>query len=274
MPTCRVVVARVRARDVAHGDPRDVRGNTVLVVGGGNTGYQIAKELAATRTAHLAVGSRQKPLPQRILGRDLFSWLTAFGLLDKTGDSRLGKKLRDRNTLIGSSPRELRRHGIIERPRITGATDATVQFADGSSVDADTIIWATGYRSDYSWLALPVLDETGRVRHRRGVTSVPGLYFLGLSWQHIRRSGLLGWVKDDAEFISAEIENNAPGATPIALTTSNLEPAAPETTALPQGAGPRRASRAAARPSRSRLISRPAPASSHGRGELRPPSPR
>ena len=49
---------------------------TALVVGGGNTGYQIAKELAATHEVHLSVGSRQKPLPQRLLGRDLFWWLT------------------------------------------------------------------------------------------------------------------------------------------------------------------------------------------------------
>ena len=52
---------------------------TVLVVGGGNTGFQIAKELSATHEVHLAVGSRQTPLPQRFLGRDLFWWLTKTG---------------------------------------------------------------------------------------------------------------------------------------------------------------------------------------------------
>ncbi|HEY6616043.1 MAG TPA: hypothetical protein VIZ32_16040, partial [Vicinamibacterales bacterium] len=46
----------------------------------------------------------------------------------------------------------------------------------------------------------------GRVLHRRGVTDVPGLYFLGLSWQHTRGSALIGWVKDDAEFIAAQID--------------------------------------------------------------------
>ena len=49
----------------------------------------------------------------------------------------------------------------------------------------------------------------GRVRHRRGVTDVPGLYFLGLSWQYTRGSALLGWVKDDAEFIAAQIAAGA-----------------------------------------------------------------
>jgi len=72
------------------------------------------------------------------------------------------------------------------------------------------VIWATGYRPDHSWITLPILDETGRVRHRRGVTDVHGLYFLGLSWQHTRGSALLGWVGDDAEFIAGEIEVTQP----------------------------------------------------------------
>ena len=73
-------------------------------------------------------------------------------------------------------------------------------------LEVDAVIWATGYRPDYSWIELPVVDEAGRLRHRRGVTDVPGLYFLGLSWQHTRGSALIGWVKDDAEFIAARIE--------------------------------------------------------------------
>ena len=73
--------------------PSDVPAGTVLVVGGGNTGFQIAKELSATHKVVLSVGSRQKPLPQRVLGRDLFWWLTKARILDKTVESRLGRKL-------------------------------------------------------------------------------------------------------------------------------------------------------------------------------------
>jgi putative flavoprotein involved in K+ transport len=71
------------------------------------------------------------------------------------------------------------------------------------------VIWATGYRLDHSWIAAAVVDSEGSVRHRRGVTDVPGLYFLGLSWQYTRGSALLGWLKDDAEFIAAQIAANA-----------------------------------------------------------------
>ena len=186
--------------------PSDVPEGTVLVVGGGNTGYQIAKELSATRKVQLAVGTRQKPLPQRLLGRDLFWWLAKTGLIGKTVDSRIGRRLQQRDTLIGSSPRELRRRYRIDmKPRVVAASGRTISFADGSELDVDAVIWATGYRSEHSWIEPSVLGSDGRVQHRRGVTEVPGLYFLGLSWQHTRGSALIGWVKDDAEFIAAEI---------------------------------------------------------------------
>lgn len=185
--------------------PSEIARGAVLVVGGGNTGYQIAKELSATHNVHLAVGSHQKPLPQKFLGRDLFWWLTKTGLINKTVESRLGRRLRSRDTLIGSTPRELSDYGIDLRPRVVATSDRTVTFADGASVDVDSVIWATGYRSDYSWIDLPLLSSDGRLQHRRGITDVPGLYFLGLTWQHTRGSALIGFVKDDAEFIAQRI---------------------------------------------------------------------
>jgi putative flavoprotein involved in K+ transport len=187
--------------------PGDVSEGTVLVVGGGNTGFQIAKELSATRKVFLSVGSRQKPLPQRLFGRDLFWWLTKTGVLKKTAASRLGRKLRDRDTLIGSSPRELqRRYGVELRPRVVDARERTVRFEDGSDLEVDAVIWATGYRPDYSWIALEVFDPQGRLKHLRGVTDVPGLYFLGLTWQHTRGSALIGFVKNDAAYIAEQIK--------------------------------------------------------------------
>jgi putative flavoprotein involved in K+ transport len=192
--------------------PADVPDGRVLVVGGGNTGFQIAKELAASREVHLAVGSRQKPLPQRLLGRDLFWWLTKTGLLSKTVETRLGKRLRGRDTLIGSSPRGVKRHGVQLRPRAVRADGRTIGFDDGSELEVDAVIWATGYRPDHSWIELPVTDGDGALRHRRGVTEVPGLYFLGLSWQHTRGSALLGFVADDAAFIAGQLGGGSESA--------------------------------------------------------------
>jgi putative flavoprotein involved in K+ transport len=211
----------VQMHSTAYRRPAALPEGTVLVVGGGNTGFQIAAELATSHDVHLSVGSRQKPLPQRLLGRDLFWWLGKLGLITKTVDSRLGKKLRDRDVLIGSSPRAVKRLGVKLRPRATAVSGRTVTFADGGKLDADTVIWATGYQPDHSWIELPLTDDDGRLKQRRGVTEQPGLYFLGQQWQHTRGSALLGWVKDDAEYLAeqvgAHLATADPSSTPVAV---------------------------------------------------------
>ncbi len=195
-----------QAHSTGYRRPSDLPEGTVLVVGGGNTGFQIAKELAATHKVVLSVGSKQKPLPQRIAGRDLFWWLTKTHILFTTVESRLGSKLQHRDTLIGSSPRELtRRYRVELKPRAIEASGRTALFEDGGELEVDAVIWATGYRPDHSWIDLPILDSNGRLRHRRGVTDVPGLFFLGLTWQWTRGSALIGWVKDDAQFLAERI---------------------------------------------------------------------
>jgi putative flavoprotein involved in K+ transport len=198
-------VAQLHSSD--YRSPEDLPDGPALVVGGGNTGFQIATELAASREVHLALGARQTPLPQRILGRDLFRYLKATGLMRTTVTSRIGRRMKDRDTLIGSSPHAARKQGIRMRPRATEAAGATVTFADGSHLTVDAVIWATGFTLDHSFVELPVFDDDGTVAHQRGVTATPGVYFLGLPWQHTRGSALLGWVKHDAGHIARAIED-------------------------------------------------------------------
>jgi putative flavoprotein involved in K+ transport len=195
----------------AYRNPAHLDDGAVLVVGGGNTGYQIAEELAATHQVHLAIGSRQAPLPQRAFGRDLFDILTAIGAMRKTADSWIGRRLKDRDTLIGSSPRSARRLGIRLHGRATDARGAGITFADGTEIEPATVIWATGFGIDHSAIQAPVFDSDRRLVHVRGVTASPGLYFLGLPWQHTRGSALLGWVKDDARHIADAIARAQPG---------------------------------------------------------------
>jgi putative flavoprotein involved in K+ transport len=206
-------------RDVVHFHSSEYRTpaalppGPVLVVGGGNTGFQIAAELAASHEVHLSIGSRQMPLPQRILGRDLFTFLEATGLMARTVDSRIGRRMKNRDTLIGSRPRTLRRLGVTLRPRATEASGTSVGFEDGTTLDVSSVIWATGFELDHSWIDVPVFDDAGNVVHHRGVTDAPGLYFLGLPWLHTRGSALLGWVKDDAQHIADRIAE-LPAPTP------------------------------------------------------------
>ena len=196
----------------AYRSPRQIPAGPVLVVGGGNTGYQIAEELSREHDVHLSIGSRQTPLPQRILGRDLFTYLEAARLMRVTVTSRPGRRLRHRETLIGSSPRAARRrHGTHLHGRAERAQGRQVTFADGARVEPAAVIWATGFALDHTLVKAPVFDDTGRVVHRRGATAAPGLYFLGLPWQHTRGSALLGWVKDDAAFIAQRIAELADG---------------------------------------------------------------
>jgi len=68
-----------------------------------------------------------------------------------------------------------------------------------------SVVWATGYRSDFGWIRLPVLDESGHPVQRRGVTSVPGLYFVGLEWMYTQKSGLLLGVGEDAAYVASAI---------------------------------------------------------------------
>jgi putative flavoprotein involved in K+ transport len=175
---------------------------------------------------HLSIGSRQTPLPQRILGRDLFRFLEATGVMRTTVGSRIGRRLKDRETLIGSSPRAARKQGIRIRGRAIAADGTTVTFADGAELAPRSVIWATGFRTDHSFVELPVFDERGRVVHDRGVTSSPGLYFLGLTWQHTRGSALLGWVKDDAQYIAERIAQfRSAGVGAAVLSSAGAAPA-------------------------------------------------
>jgi len=199
--------------------PQDVPAGPVLVVGGGNTGYQIAEELARIHKVHLSIGARQTPLPQRILGRDLFRYLEAFGVMGKTVESRIGRRLQEGETLIGSSPRAAkRRHGIELRGRTDDVSASEVRFDDGGRLSPGAVIWATGFELDHSFVHLPVFDPDGRLVHQRGVTASPGLYFLGMPFQYTRGSALLGWVKDDAQHIADHIATLASTGTSPAPT--------------------------------------------------------
>lgn len=68
-----------------------------------------------------------------------------------------------------------------------------------------SVIWATGYRFDYSWVDLPILDTNGVPVQERGVTSCQGVYFLGLHWMHTFKSGLLPYVGHDADYLAEHI---------------------------------------------------------------------
>jgi putative flavoprotein involved in K+ transport len=213
-------VAQIHSAD--YRNPDSLPAGPVLVVGAGNSGLQIADELVATRQVDVSVGETVPMLPQRLLGRDLFWWLTRLGFMRVNTATRTGRRLQARGEfVIGTNRRRLRRAGVRFRRRLVHAGGRTAHFADGSSLDVRVVIWATGYRPDYSWIAIPEVTSDGRVVHRRGVTGVPGLYFIGLSWQYTRGSALLGFVADDAAYLADQISAHARDAAAVPVEAAS-----------------------------------------------------
>jgi putative flavoprotein involved in K+ transport len=83
----------------------------------------------------------------------------------------------------------------------TVVPDATRLRLDLRGGEIGSIVWATGFRPDYSWLHAPVLDEKGRLRHEGGVLETPGLYALGLPMLRRRRSSFINGIEDDARAV-------------------------------------------------------------------------
>lgn len=93
------------------------------------------------------------------------------------------------------------------RGRLASVVGRRAAFEDGSELEVDAIVWATGYRPDHSWIDIPAIkDHDGRIIHRRGETDASGLFFIGLTWQYTRGSALIGFVKEDAEFLAGRID--------------------------------------------------------------------
>lgn len=207
-------------------NPSRIPPGKVLVVGCGNSGAGIARELSATHEVHLALG-RTAASPRTLLGRDYFWWAHTLRLTEVTRDSWLGQKMRQGpDGIIGPGPEELARtHGITLHPRVQDVDGQRVTFVDGRSVEVNTLLWATGFRPDYGWLEVPVLDERGAPVHQRGVTAAPGLYFLGLKWLYRADSSLLGGVGRDAAFLASHLDERLGSSRSAVSPRSSLEAA-------------------------------------------------
>lgn len=187
-------------------NPQHLPAGHVLVVGAGNSGVQIAEELHRFGYAvTLAVGRNYPTFPAMILGKTLFWWLDRIGYLRIPKASRLGQRLSQREILIGTSVRDLKRMGVSIVSRLTGHTGRSIHTATHGSLEPRTILWATGYHAAYPWLDLPVVDQHQQPIHDRGITPLPGVVFLGLPWQHRRGSALLGGVGDDAAYLAEHL---------------------------------------------------------------------
>lgn len=181
---------------------------TVLVVGDGASGRDIASELSATHQVLLATGRPRWLLPEQILGQNIWWWLKMLGLLSISSDTALGRWLRkaDPFPARGKETKELAKQGVQIVPRLVAAAANSVTFANGQTQRIAAIIWAVGYRDDSTWVEIPtVKDAYGNFIHRAGISPIPNLYFLGRPWQRTRSSALITGAGTDALYLKEQI---------------------------------------------------------------------
>ncbi|WP_027093254.1 flavin-containing monooxygenase [Cohnella thermotolerans] len=186
----------------------DLNKGSVLVVGSGNSGAQIAVELAGSHRVILSAGHRITYMPLSILGKSIFWCFDKLGILNAPSDTRLGQIIRKRpDPVFGLELKQMvKSEQIISKPKAEKVENHTVYFTDGTSVEVENVIWATGFRFDYGWLHIPnALDEHGKPIQQKGISPVNGLYYIGLPWQTSRNSALIGGVGIDAAQVVKKI---------------------------------------------------------------------
>ena len=195
-------------------NPNQLQEGEVLVVGAGNSGAEIALELAPTRRVWLAgrnPGHRPKNIPA--IFRQLYWWLIHKAI---NADNTLGRRFKELTEkggtpLIGIPKNAFERAGVERAPRIVGVQDGKPLLQDARVLDVANVIWCTGFAPDYRWIDLPVFGREGYPIHARGVVeSEPGLYFLGLPFQYTLTSSFVGGVGRDAKYIAEQIAARSP----------------------------------------------------------------
>lgn len=183
---------------------RQLKEGSVLVVGAGNSGAQIAVELSKNQDVTISVSHKMKFLPIDFMGKSIFWWFQKVGILKATVDSSMGRMIsRQSDPIFGKELKTFINQGKVHmKPRAIKAMDNWILFEDNSQLEVNNIIWATGFYTDYSWIGIPdVLSDNGKPIHKRGVSPVTNLFFLGLPWQNHRGSALIGGVGDDAKYL-------------------------------------------------------------------------
>jgi putative flavoprotein involved in K+ transport len=164
--------------------PSQLPAGNVLVIGGGNSGAQIATELSQSRKVYISTGHDIVFIPLKLLKRSIFWWLDTFRLSKVSVDSILAKYLQKTEPVIGMELKRLIECNQVEgKERTESFQGQEATFRDGTKIRVDNIIWATGFQFDYSWIDIAgVVDQQKKPIHERGISPVKGIYFLGLPW--------------------------------------------------------------------------------------------
>lgn len=199
-------VFQLHSRD--YRNPAQLPDGPVLLIGAGNSGAEIAMDLAKTHKVYLSgrdvghIPFNSAGLPARVLMvRLVIRWMFHRILTMRTP---MGRKFRSKMhghgmPLIRTRPGQLERAGVARIGKVTGIRDGKAVVEGGAEVSFASVVWCTGFHSGFEWIDIPVLDEHGIPRHRFGkATDVAGLYFAGLPFQYAVSSTLISGVGRDA----------------------------------------------------------------------------
>jgi putative flavoprotein involved in K+ transport len=203
--------------------PSQLPDGPALIVGVGNSGADIAIDLAATHEVIVA-GETGAVIPFRIE-----PWLARHVLVSGvftvlqhviTLRTPIGRKVAaagGKSPLVRVKPKDIA--AVARRvPRIVGAADGRPVTADGEVFDVAAVVWCTGFRPSFPWLDVPVLGEGGEPTHRRGIVdSEPGLYFCGLHFQYSAASDSVVGMQRDARFVMKHLLRHRPVQAEAAL---------------------------------------------------------
>lgn len=184
----------------------------VLVAGAGNSGAEIAIELAQLGHSTIVAGrdTGQPPIdPSGRFGkwigmRFMFRVMFHRVLTIKTpmGRKARPKLLKEATPLIRTRTKDLLAAGVERTPKVVGVRDGKPVLEDGRVLDVDTVVWCTGFHPGHAFVDVPIFDESGEPRHDGGVVgSEPGLYFVGLHFLYAMSSAMIHGVGRDAERI-------------------------------------------------------------------------
>src|SRR3989338_7990238 len=187
-------------------NPHQLKDGPTVVIGGGNSGAEIAEEIANSGREVLFSYKRKF---RSVKSSHFSQWLAySVGLAHVPQNTLLGKLILwyTKGKAVGIDVKKLLNHPKIKSVgEFIKAENDKIHFSKVIVKNISNIIWATGYRSDFSIISIPDFDPS---LQKRGVTNIPGLFVLNIRWQHSKSSSHLAGISRDAKYIAQKIANN------------------------------------------------------------------
>lgn len=200
-----------QVHSIDYRNPDQLRDGPVLIVGAGNSGSEIALELARHHEVFMS-GRHTGHLPFRIDGtaaRLILIRLVLRGLFHHvlTLDTPIGRKARGKVLLKGGplirvKPRDLHDAGVKRVPRMSGVREGRPVLEDGRALNVENVVWCTGFDPGFDWVEVPGFDPNDLRCRGRSVPGVPGLHFVGLHFLHALSSVMIHGVGRDARVVA------------------------------------------------------------------------